>query len=66
MGRIRAGKNNGQQKQKKGSEKMKCFSCKSNNTRTIYPKGHVQKMCMDCNWKSYPIKIPDSIKRVQA
>lgn len=45
---------------------MKCFSCKSDNTRTIYPKGHVQKMCMDCNWKSYPIKIPDPIKRVQA
>jgi len=33
--------------------------------RTIYPEGYVQKVCDTCNYTSYPVKIPESIKRVQ-
>lgn len=44
---------------------MKCFNCKSQKTRTIYPPGYVQKKCEICGWKSSPIKIPTKILRVQ-
>lgn len=44
---------------------MKCFNCGKLKMRTIYPEGHVQKVCDTCGYKSYPIKIPESIRRVQ-
>ena len=42
---------------------MKCFKCKARKTKTIYPKGHVQKMCTVCGWKSHPLKIPEPLDR---
>jgi|TARA_R100000482_G_scaffold121803_1_gene68398 hypothetical protein len=44
---------------------MKCFNCGKLKMRTIYPEGHVQKVCDTCGYKSYPIKIPEPIRRVQ-
>jgi len=39
---------------------MKCFKC-GLNTKTIYPtidgQKYVQKMCLSCDWKSYPTPI---------
>ena len=39
---------------------MKCYNC-GWNTKTIYPKlnqiQYVQKMCLACGWKSYPIMV---------
>jgi len=39
---------------------MKCYNC-GWNTKTIYPKidkiQYVQKMCLACGWKSYPIAV---------
>tara|TARA_R110001583_G_C5575957_1_gene402489 strand:+ start:820 stop:1017 length:198 start_codon:yes stop_codon:yes gene_type:complete len=39
---------------------MQCFNC-GFNTKTIYPKirdqQYVQKMCLACGWKSYPILV---------
>jgi len=54
---------------------MKCFECGSKcltvylnaNGRLIVSPSHnekiiaVRKDCMNCNWHSYPTKIPESI-----
>ena len=40
---------------------MKCFNCGKRKTKTIYPTDgktkYVQKKCLTCGWKSYPVKI---------
>ena len=47
---------------------MKCYNCGERKTKTIYPKykikssdkkytQFVQKWCIVCNWKSYPIEV---------
>lgn len=51
----------------KGGTRMKCFRCGA-RCITEYIKGNlsdkviaVQKNCTVCDWKSYPVKIPEPI-----
>ena len=45
---------------------MKCFNCNERKTKTIYPVDgedrFVQKKCLVCGWKSFPLKIPKPIQ----
>lgn len=45
---------------------MKCFECGENCITEYMEKDDkiyaVRKICLACNWKSYPTKIPNPIR----
>ena len=47
---------------------MRCFECGCKCVTKYNEKdgiiASIQKECLACGWKSYPIKIPDKLNRV--